>query len=181
MRKDENESLRIQIVNSLVRSEFKDDNTYEGAKYIVNKVLEILKRPEFKERETNLEHFKGELKTLLRRDYARPQTVFDKIQRSLDYSIESGGAFDLYTDLIIDWMSQPYNELKRPSYELTRAEYDVLLSAPRCYPIKELTTLNRLKEEHGWFKNIDSSLKPSDILDFCIISNEKKEKSDENS
>ena len=178
MRKDENELLRMEIVNSLVRSEFKDDNTYEGAKYIVNKVLEILKRPEYVEKETNLEHFKDELKTLLKRDYARPQTVFDKIQRSLDYSIESG-AYDLYTDLILDWMSKPCNPLKRPAYELTRAEYDVLLSAPRDYPIKDLTTLYRLKEEHGWFKNIDSSLKPSDILDFCIISNEKKEKSDD--
>lgn len=178
MRKDENESLRMEIVNSLVRSEFKDDNTYEGAKYIVNKVLEILKRPEYVERETNLEHFKDKLKTLLRRDYTNPHTVFYKIQRSLDYSIESD-AYDLYTDLILDWMSKPYNKLKRPAYELTRVEYDVLLSAPRDYPIKDLTTLYRLKEEHGWFKSINSSLKPRDILDSCIISNEKKEISDD--
>lgn len=181
MRKEENESLRMEIVNSLVRSEFKDDNTYEGAKYIVNKVLEILKPPEFKEPETNLEHFKDDLKAMLKScEVVSPRQTYTDIKRKLDLSINSE-SYDYYTNCLLDWMVQPYIKRKRFTYELTRAEYEVLKSAPRDYPIKDLTTLYRLKEEHGWFKSINSSLKPRDILDSCVISNEKKEKSDENS
>lgn len=179
MRKDENECLRMEIVNSLVRSEFKDDNTYEGAKYIVNKVLEILKRPEFKEQVTNLEQFEDDLKAMLKSyEVVNVRQLYTNIKQKLDLSINSE-SYDYYTDCILDWMVQPCICPKRLAYRLTLAEYEVLKSAPRDYPIKDMTTLSRLKEEHGWFKNIDSSLKPSDILDFCIISNEKKEKSDD--
>lgn len=179
MIKEENESLRMEIVNSLVRSEFKDDNTYEGAKYIVNKVLEILKRPEFVTTETNLEHFKDDLKSMLSScEQVNPRELYVNIKRKLDFSINLA-SYSYYTDCILDWMVQPCIHPKRQAYMLTLAEYEVLKCAPRSYPIKDLTTLYRLKEEHGWFKNIDSSLKPSDILDFCIISNEKKEKSDD--
>nr|DAO42824.1 MAG TPA: hypothetical protein [Caudoviricetes sp.] len=180
MRKEENESLRIEIINSLVRSEFKDDNTYEGAKYIVNKVLEILKRPEYVEKETNLEHFKDDLKAMLKScKVVSPRQIYIDIKRKLDLSINSE-SYDYYTDCLLDWMVQPYIKRKRFTYELTRAEYEVLKSAPRDYPIKDLTTLYRLKEEHGWFKDVDMNIMVKDILRYCeIIGNE--EKSDENS
>lgn len=175
MRIEENESLRMEIVNSLVRSEFKDDNTYEGAKYIVNKVLEILKRPEFAATETNLEHFKHELKVIFANFPDRPRDMFLRIERELDHDIKYNPNL-LYTSLIVEWMAEPYVEPKRQAFELTLAEHEVLSSVHNHLPIKDVPVLAKLINNYGWFKDIDTSLKPSEILDFCILSNEKKEK-----
>lgn len=178
MRIEENESLRMEIVNSLVRSEFKDDNTYEGAKYIVNKVLEILKRPEFAATETNLEHFKHELKVIFANFPDHPEKMYNRIERELDHDIKYNPNL-LYTSLIVEWMAEPYVEPKRQAFELTLAEHEVLSSAHNHLPIKDVPVLAKLINNYGWFKDIDTSLKPSEILDFCILSNEKKEKSDD--
>lgn len=178
MRIEENESLRMEIVNSLVRSEFKDDNTYEGAKYIVNKVLEILKRPEFAATETNLEHFKHELKVIFANFPDHPEEMYNRIERELDHDIKYNPNL-VYTSLIVEWMAEPYVEPKQP-FELTLAEHEVLSSAHPDYPIGDISTLSKLKYDYGWFKGIDTSLKPREILDFCILSDAKEEKSDEN-
>lgn len=177
MRKEEMELLRTKVADLLNPNMFQDDNTYEGAKYIVNHVLDILKRPEFAATETNLEHFKHELKVIFANFPDRPRDMFLRIERELDRDIKYSPNL-LYTSLIVEWMAQFYVEPKQ-AFELTLAEHEVLSSVPGHIPVKDIPVLVRLINKCGWFKGIDTSLKPREILDFCIISNEKKEKSDD--
>lgn len=59
--------------------------------------------------ETNLEHYKGELKEILLDDYDNPREIFRKISQRFDRQIKISPA-EHYTDAILNWMAQPYEE-----------------------------------------------------------------------
>lgn len=58
------------------------------------------------EKETNLEHYKGRLKKILKMGYKNPQTVFHDIKASIDPEIQRTS--DFFTSSILDWMAQEY-------------------------------------------------------------------------
>ena len=58
-------------------------------------------------KETNLEHYKGELKEILLDDYDNPRNVFSKISDRLDGQIKMS-ITEHPTDAILNWMAQPY-------------------------------------------------------------------------
>lgn len=58
------------------------------------------------EKETNLEHYKGRLKKILKMGYKDPQTVFHDIKASIDPEIQRTS--DFFTSSILDWMAQEY-------------------------------------------------------------------------
>lgn len=58
------------------------------------------------EKETNLEHYKGRLKKILKVGYKDPQTVFHDIKESIDPEIQRTS--DFFTASILDWMAQEY-------------------------------------------------------------------------
>lgn len=60
------------------------------------------------EKETNLEHYKGRLKKILKMGYKDPPTVFHDIKASIDPEIQRTS--DFFTDTILDWMAQEYKE-----------------------------------------------------------------------
>ena len=60
-------------------------------------------------KETNLEHYKGELKEILLDDYDNPREVFRKISKRFDRQIKISPA-EHFTDSILNWMAQPYEE-----------------------------------------------------------------------
>lgn len=60
------------------------------------------------EKETNLEHYKGRLKKILRAGYKDPQTVFHDIKASIDPEIQRTS--DFFTSSILEWMAQEYRE-----------------------------------------------------------------------
>lgn len=63
-------------------------------------------------KETNLEHYKEELKNFFCTDYLFPQNIILQIERELDrnikYGYETGN--EQFTGDILDWMAQPYKE-----------------------------------------------------------------------
>lgn len=59
--------------------------------------------------ETNLEHYKGELKEILLYDYDNPREVFRKISKRFDRQIKIS-PIEHPTDAILNWMAQPYKE-----------------------------------------------------------------------
>lgn len=60
-------------------------------------------------KETNLEHYKGELKEILLDDYDNPREVFRKISKRFDRQIKIS-LTEHPTDAILNWMAQPYEE-----------------------------------------------------------------------
>ncbi len=60
-------------------------------------------------KETNLEHYKGELKEILIDDYDNPREVFRKISKRFDRQIKIS-LTEHPTDAILNWMAQPYEE-----------------------------------------------------------------------
>ena len=58
------------------------------------------------EKETNLEHYKGRLKKILKMGYKDPQTVFRDIKAYIDPEIQHTS--DFFTSSILDWMAQEY-------------------------------------------------------------------------
>ena len=60
-------------------------------------------------KETNLEHYKKELKEILTFNYDNPRGVIKKIEERFGCQIElKSGKHP--TDAILEWMAQPYNE-----------------------------------------------------------------------
>lgn len=61
-------------------------------------------------KETNLEHYKEELKGIFSIDFYRPLVMAYKIKDRLDKNFERGTGNTQFTDDILDWMAQPYKE-----------------------------------------------------------------------
>lgn len=62
-------------------------------------------------KETNLEHYKEELKDIFAKGYNSPRTMASEIVKTIDGSFECRTETkNKYTDKILDWMAQPYEE-----------------------------------------------------------------------
>lgn len=61
-------------------------------------------------KETNLQHYKEELKKIYNEDYKYPSIIHDKIRMKIDESVESDNYTKSLTDDILDWMARPYKE-----------------------------------------------------------------------
>lgn len=58
-------------------------------------------------RETNLEHYKNELKPIFQNFGFVPELMCKHIEQEIDKSISKLKG-EYYTDIILDWMSEPY-------------------------------------------------------------------------
>lgn len=63
-------------------------------------------------KETNLKHYKEQLKKIFNENYREPGNILFKIKKELnnDESIRTDRYLSTYTDDILDWMAQPYKE-----------------------------------------------------------------------
>lgn len=62
-------------------------------------------------KETNLEHYKKELKDIFAKGYNSPRTMASEIVKTIDGSFKCRTETqNKYTDKILDWMAQPYKE-----------------------------------------------------------------------
>lgn len=73
-------------------------------------------------KETNLEHYKEELKKIFNENYRELGNILFKIKKELnnDESIKTSRYLSTYTDDILDWMAQPY---KKPILDNVEIEY----------------------------------------------------------
>lgn len=60
-------------------------------------------------KETNLEHYKEELKKMFNEHYKEPSVMFSKIRENFNPNITVLG-FGTCTNAILEWMAQPYKE-----------------------------------------------------------------------
>lgn len=67
-------------------------------------------KKEKKMKETNLQHYKEELKKMFNENYTEPGNIVFKIKKEIDESIETDCYYSSYTNDILDWMAQPYKE-----------------------------------------------------------------------
>lgn len=93
------------------------------------------------QKETNLEHYKGRLKKILKMGYKDPQTVFHDIKASIDPEIQRTS--DFFTDTILDWMAQEY----KPEL-LDKVEKKYLSDVIRPFR-KEVTTIKKVEAPAG--------------------------------
>lgn len=120
------------------------------AKYIVEHYIESgittwMYIPEEKKEkdmeETNLEHYKKELKEILTFNYDNPRGVIKKIEERFGCQIElKSGKHP--TDAILEWMAQPYKE-----QILGEAEREYLSSVIKPYKNK-VTGITKVKDEY---------------------------------
>lgn len=71
-------------------------------------------------KETNLQHYKEELKKMFNENYTEPGNIVFKIKKEIDESIETDCYYSSYADAILDWMAQPYKE---PILDKVEREY----------------------------------------------------------
>lgn len=63
-------------------------------------------------KETNLQHYKEELKKMFNENYKEPGNIIFEIRKKIDESIKSDRYYShsTYTDDILEWMALPYKE-----------------------------------------------------------------------
>lgn len=66
------------------------------------------------------------------------------------------------------WLKQQYI---KPTYELSKFEFDLLQSCPSKYMFKYIPVLGRMKKK-GYFKGVDEDATTKDILADCDITEE---------
>lgn len=93
------------------------------------------------EKETNLEHYKEILQTLIREHYKDPGMIFYSIQDDIDPEIQRTS--DFFTASILDWMAQEYRE---PLLEPEERRY--LTSVIRPFR-KEVIAIKKLEVPSG--------------------------------
>lgn len=93
------------------------------------------------QKETNLEHYKGRLKKILKMGYKDPQTVFHDIKAYIDPEIQRTS--DFFTSSILDWMAQEY----KPEL-LDKIEKKYLSEVIRPFR-KEVTVIKKLGTPAG--------------------------------
>ena len=108
-------------------------------------------------KETNLQHYKEELKKIYNEDYKYPSIIHDKIRMKIDESVESDNYTKSLTDDILDWMARPYKE---PILDEVERKYlsDVIRPfRKKVDTISKFHTANtmqyiyfQMKDKNGW-------------------------------
>lgn len=119
--------------------------------------------------ETNYEHYKDEIIEYYGQNLAvvkgRPTLCCETNCNNCDFKINQIGC----RETAKYWLKKPYKKL---TYKLNKFEYDLIQTYSDCNDeckFCDFMQLNKLKNM-GYFSCIDSSIKISDILENCEIS-----------
>lgn len=94
-----------------------------------------------KEKETNLEHYKKRLKSILKKYYKDPSMIFFNIQNYIDPEIKTISVN--YTNSILEWMAQEYKQKL-----LDKVEKKYLSEVIRPFS-EEVTAIEKLETPAG--------------------------------
>lgn len=117
------------------------------AKYIVEHYIESgittwMYIPEEKKekemKETNLQHYKEELKTIFNEYYKEPSKIIREIEALIGVEIK-GYCFQSCTDAILIWMAQPY---KKPILDEVEKKYLSAVIKPFRKKVKHIVKIN---------------------------------------
>lgn len=99
-------------------------------------------------KETNLQHYKKELKKMFNENYKEPGNIIFEIRKKIDESIKSDRYYSpsTYTDDILEWMAQPY---KKPILDEVEKKYLSAVIKPFRKKVKHIAiwdTCNGFKQ-----------------------------------
>lgn len=100
------------------------------------------------EKETNLEHYKERLQTLIGERYKEPSQIFHSIRALMDPEIKSNHGAS-YTDDILDWMAQEYRE---PLLEPEEKKYLSEVIRPFRKEVESIRKLNGPQSGQAFIK-----------------------------
>lgn len=128
-------------------------------------LLEGLVNEHFEEKsETNYEHYKDEIIENCGLNLA---LVDGKLCKCTGVSCSNCGFGTGHgcSERIKKWLNKPY---EKPTYKLSRFEYDLLQHFSVDFKFKEMGLLKEMKEK-GHFKNINGDELIKDILESCEV------------
>ena len=120
--------------------------------------------------ETNFEHYKDEIIELYIEDLAISKGNMTQCCVTLcsecGFSDENGDCIGHRR--IIEWLKKPY---QKPTYKLTKFEYDLLNAHKDSGMQKCLSNYRPLLElnEKGYFKDVDTKIPIREVLDNCEV------------
>lgn len=131
--------------------------------------LEELKQYKEEKPETNLDHYRREILE----NYVCNLAVVDGRPKPCTGTRCSNCEFNKKEpkrcpEKRIEWLNEQYI---KPTYELTKFEFDLLQSYPGKYKFKDIPVLDRMKEKE-YFKGADEDTRIKDILADCEITEE---------
>lgn len=162
----------IEYLDSMVGD---DKNVKDCLDYIERKAKAMDKKLRdyksiFEEKkETNYEHYKDEIIEGWMLDLA---LVDGKLKRCSRVDCNeckfNPGPNKGCKQRLIEWVKKPY---KKPTYKLSRFEFDLLNTFDRCKECCLLNEIECLKKliEKGYFNGIDPFTKVHDIIDNCEV------------
>lgn len=115
----------------------------------------------FEEKESNLEHYKDEIK-YAGYEFALVNGKPTTCRKSLCDKCYFNDKHFTCARKRIEWMLKPFKR----KYKLTQFEYDLLQSYANGYKFKDINPLIVMKEK-GYFKDVDKDEKITDILENC--------------
>lgn len=119
--------------------------------------------------ETNLDHYKDEIQGngMWNLAVAKGKPKRCDCIACADCDFNKDRSKDCF-ECSMDWLKQQYI---KPTYKLTKFEFDLLQSYPSKYKFKDIPVLDRMKEK-GYFKGVDMDATIGDILADCDITEE---------
>lgn len=146
------------------------DRGREDYKQLAAWLEELKQYKEEKIQETNLDHFQQEILESCLESLAdalavvkgRPKLCYKTNCNDCEFYKDKSK--DCFEDSM-DWLKQPYI---KPTYELTKFEFDLLQSYPSKYKFKDIPVLDRMKKKE-YFKGADEDARIKDILADCEI------------
>lgn len=163
-----------ESLNRMEEAYYSSDNSMDAMirfKEDINLITELVNEHFKEKQETNYEHYKDEIIEGWMLDLA---LVDGKLKRcSLVDCNEcefNPGANKGCKQRLIEWLKKPY---QKPTYKLTKFEYDLLNAHKDSGMQKCLSNYRPLLElnEKGYFKDIDTSVPIHEILDNCEVMN----------
>lgn len=124
----------------------------------------------YQKQETNLDHYKDGIIELCLDDLAISKGKVVECGAipcsECDFTGENSPCIGKFE--IKKWLNQQYI---KPTYELTKFEFDLLQSYPSKYKFKDIPVLDRMKKKE-YFKGADEDTRIKDILADCEITEE---------
>ena len=115
--------------------------------------------------ETNFDHYFEYLATIKLGDLA---LIDGRVKRCLDIHCSECAFNGDCIERKFEWLKQPY---KKPTYKLSRFEFDLLNTFDRCKEcclLNEIECLKKLSKK-GYFNGIDPFTKVHDVIDNCEV------------
>lgn len=163
-----------ESLNRMEEAYYSSDNSMDAMirfKEDINLITELVNEHFKEKQETNYEHYKDEIIEGWMLDLALVDGKLKRCSRVDCNECEfNPGANKGCKQRLIEWLKKPY---QKPTYKLTKFEYDLLNAHKDSGMQKCLSNYRPLLElnEKGYFKDIDTSVPIHEILDNCEVMN----------